>query len=946
MASRSRVHWAGADEVRTFEAWPGVASGAGLTGGGGGATTTAAAPAPALGAGLFRDPPIALRPLRFSQVGQEWRPYPRSHCAGCGGALTWYGNGDAQSTTRALSRPDGAFGARLCECDAQADEVLSCEFRVAAGCAEDQNSLQKLDCKLLDRVLKLLCDGADESGAAARGLRALAASCRRGRELATAARWVPGLQCELFPHQVAALQRATQLENRRKFGRVCGGVMCDEAGLGKTVTALALIARSRSPAVPRIPIGARLVCAPLSDSSYYHLEAHILNASTTKSDARRKLLMAGTRERQERNQSRRYSARKRYDTARDPAAGYGGGRFTADRQPERIGPTCRCTLIVVPEELEQQWQNELSNKTTLRHKIVLQKAHVQSLKNHGLWNQEVVTDFPHPAEIEREQLDCVVTTFDRLGTRKGMRDGRSQRDGMEGMRDGLARVHWHRIIIDEGHELGGHNLGDMSRVLGAVLASATWVLSGTPDRNVHFAAADVGAMTAFLTPGVLGREAVIRTPKGLIGLPELHCKLERLPFTVEPQPGEPMDIERKLVRRFQLMSNADSKKKVERVRSSMPEELRLTESELSAATTGKATFVQQFSQQKHPSAKLSATNKTIIYSLYNAELYIAIRRLMACGWVDYGSPFASDWDTLEEYLKTDALLLGYSPETWPNLSQETQTWWQLSTTQGNDQRAAANTLGFSPENWPPVDIDAERWKTQRRKFAVVADDDRFSVGSRANIVRQQSLQDFKNRDDIQVLFMDAVATVGHDLCCVSDLICMEPIPQRDAWNQLVSRAYRMGSTDTKITVQTLIYAGGAEEAILRQCPWSNTTIPSAKHQPTARQLFSEDTQQQQDEVDKRGTKKPKVSTEMEATGVAAATHPPTEAELRTMSHGQLAKLATHEELVQLQLSKQEHMRRQPLVTSEAKAHADRSFTPSPRFVGPRWACSSSSERVG
>ena len=61
MAGRSRVRWAGADEVRTIEAWPGAASGAGLNGGGGDATAAAAAPAPAPGVGLFRDPPIALR---------------------------------------------------------------------------------------------------------------------------------------------------------------------------------------------------------------------------------------------------------------------------------------------------------------------------------------------------------------------------------------------------------------------------------------------------------------------------------------------------------------------------------------------------------------------------------------------------------------------------------------------------------------------------------------------------------------------------------------------------------------------------------------------------------------------------------------------------------------------------------------------------------------------
>jgi hypothetical protein len=44
----------------------------------------------------------------------------------------------------------------------------------------------------------------------------------------------------------------------------------------------------------------------------------------------------------------------------------------------------------------------------------------------------------------------------------------------------LAQVHWARIIIDEGHELGGKGLSELASVLGATLASATWVLSATP----------------------------------------------------------------------------------------------------------------------------------------------------------------------------------------------------------------------------------------------------------------------------------------------------------------------------------------------------------------------------------------------------------------------------------------------------------------------------------
>ena len=91
--------------------------------------------------------------------------------------------------------------------------------------------------------------------------------------------------------------------------------------------------------------------------------------------------------------------------------------------------------------------------------------------------------------------------------------------------------------------------------------------------------------------------------------------------------------------------------------------------------------------------------------------------------------------------------------------------------------------------------------------------------------------------------MDGVGTVGHDLSCVDDVLrpghrphsasltqirlkmcldisadptkhtcrfCLEPVMQRDAWEQLVSRAYRMGADlDTQIRVRTLQRAAGS-----------------------------------------------------------------------------------------------------------------------------------------
>jgi SNF2 family DNA or RNA helicase len=101
----------------------------------------------------------------------------------------------------------------------------------------------------------------------------------------------PAPQSDLFPHQIAALSRCVSLEARRHSGRVCGGILCDEAGLGKTITALALIARTREPQHPRIPRGAKLRGLP-GQPRFYDLESHQLNELKLLPRDRRRTLMS------------------------------------------------------------------------------------------------------------------------------------------------------------------------------------------------------------------------------------------------------------------------------------------------------------------------------------------------------------------------------------------------------------------------------------------------------------------------------------------------------------------------------------------------------------------------------------------------------------------------------------------------------------------------------
>ena len=169
---------------------------------------------------LFDDPPVALRPLSFSHRGVAWRPYPRSHCAACGAARSWYsprGGGAAvyerppgASESRAKAWCGGGHwplverqvGGRIAgqlvrqlerigsaspainHCWAAA-EVPAYEFH---GRGAHRPAIEVLDDKLLDDILGRLVGRFDSSsqarqevrcGLRARSLRAFASTCRR-----------------------------------------------------------------------------------------------------------------------------------------------------------------------------------------------------------------------------------------------------------------------------------------------------------------------------------------------------------------------------------------------------------------------------------------------------------------------------------------------------------------------------------------------------------------------------------------------------------------------------------------------------------------------------------------------------------------------------------------------------------------------------------------------
>jgi hypothetical protein len=59
----------------------------------------------------------------------------------------------------------------------------------------------------------------------------------------------------------------------------------------------------------------------------------------------------------------------------------------------------------------------------------------------------------------------------------------------------------------------------MALVVGATMASAQWVMSGTPGGNVHFRQENEQVYRSFLAPGTLGH----RRPSLSLRRPSLYC---------------------------------------------------------------------------------------------------------------------------------------------------------------------------------------------------------------------------------------------------------------------------------------------------------------------------------------------------------------------------------------------------------------------------------------
>ncbi|KAG1699688.1 hypothetical protein DVH05_012580 [Phytophthora capsici] len=211
----------------------------------------------------------------------------------------------------------------------------------------------------------------------------------------------------------------------------CGGMFCDEPGLGKTITMLALILRTKG---------------QTTDNTVVDTHGPTRNARP------------GLR-----------SSKSR-------------GRSVNVEDLVSSG----ASLIVVPDPLVEHWKYQV-------------EAHVVPGALRVFVDPGV--EYKLPYNLDLASYDVVITSFTRLAREwrlhrptSALEERMPERYGFDGPQryaDGTVRgevsslltVHWVRVIVDEGHKLGGQTPSDLMQLARLLCAERRWVMTGTPTPN-------------------------------------------------------------------------------------------------------------------------------------------------------------------------------------------------------------------------------------------------------------------------------------------------------------------------------------------------------------------------------------------------------------------------------------------------------------------------------
>lgn len=253
-------------------------------------------------------------------------------------------------------------------------------------------------------------------------------------------------------------ERGSIVRGKKMYSEACGGILAETMGCGKTLICLAVILATRGH-FPQIPLEYQSMQNPERPRTGSLLEMAAATAGRLSVPWKAHFdHLAEMGEVYDRCIKACETNRGSY--AITPSTGRYTGRAAVEspRLAKQRIHLCSGTLIIVPPNLLDHWISEI-------------EVHTEGLKVFTLRSTADVI------QSSEELFAYDIVLFSRT---------RFEKEADDKQPSPLTKLHWLRVIVDEGHNVAGHgHKTTMTHLLDQISVERRWVVSGTPSSGLY-----------------------------------------------------------------------------------------------------------------------------------------------------------------------------------------------------------------------------------------------------------------------------------------------------------------------------------------------------------------------------------------------------------------------------------------------------------------------------